>query len=372
MSLLSRRKKPEPPKPAPQEATPPREPAQERDLERPLLSLVYALRTWGQYALRAESEDEPDDTGAADSPPPLEQWARRAYSFSEGARVDFDDLDRFVLRHRSGEQRSVDRSLRNLREALWAFIECFSKSLGEDAANDDLSRQSLDRLRDVVVSGDVAQIRREAVLTAQTVRSSITTRQQRQRVQVEILTAKLDDVTTALVRAKRDGETDALTGLYNRAAFDAHLQRMASMAVLMASPPLLLVLDVDHFKWVNDRFGHETGDLVLRTIALRFGAACRRGQDFLARYGGDEFVAVLDSVSIGAEMAQADRILFAMRDVEIPTGKEPLRVSCSMGLARARAGETPQDWFRRADEALYRAKRAGRDRAVFEAAAPTT
>jgi diguanylate cyclase (GGDEF)-like protein len=336
-----------------------------------LLSLVYALRTWGQYEVRAAvgpGEGEGEDARAASS---FEQWARRVFAFSEGEGVDFDALERFVLQHRSEEQRSIERSLRDLREALWSFAECFSVSLSEDAAADEKSRSSVDRLREAVVAGDVATIRREAVLTAQTVRSAISSRQLRQRSQVEQLAAKLEAVSSALVRAKQERERDPLTGLFNRAALDAHLKRMSDLSVFMANPPLLLVLDIDHFKWVNDRFGHDTGDLAIRSVASRLGATFRRGEDFLARYGGDEFVGVLDGIAAGTDMAQADRILFAIREIEIPTPKEPLRLSCSVGLARAKPGETPQDWFRRADEALYRAKRAGRDRAASaEALAP--
>jgi diguanylate cyclase (GGDEF)-like protein len=132
----------------------------------------------------------------------------------------------------------------------------------------------------------------------------------------------------------------------------------------MPTPPLLLVLDVDHFKWVNDRYGHDTGDLAIRSVAARLAASFRRGEDFVARFGGDEFVAILESIPPGSEAAQADRLLFSVREVEVATSEGPLRLSCSVGMARASAGETPQDWFKRADDALYQAKRLGRDRAV--------
>jgi diguanylate cyclase (GGDEF)-like protein len=338
----------------------------ERDLERPLQSLVYALRTWGQFEVRV-AQEEPDESEApAERPlPPFERWARSTYGFSQGDRVDFDALDQFVFRQRTEEQRQVEGALRDMREALWAFTEAFTKSLQDDTSHDEKSRSSVEKLRQAVSAGDITLIRREAVVTAQTISTAISSRQQRQRVQIERLSAKLEEISSALVRAKREGEIDALTGLFNRAAFDAHLKRMADLAVFLPTPPLLLVIDIDHFKWINDRFGHDTGDLALRTIGARLSATCRRGEDFVARYGGDEFVAVLDGVAFGREAAQVDRILFAIRDVELATPREPLRLSCSIGAARARGGEAPEDWFRRADEALYRAKRAGRDRGVI-------
>lgn len=363
MSLFGRRAPQPPPSTAPAPA-PSAAPTAAPDLERPLLSLVYALRTWGRLEVRTSDTPETEEDGERRTPP-LEQWASRTLAYLEqGERVDFDSLDRFVLTHRSEEQRAMERSVRDLREAIWAFTECFGRSLKEDQSGDTKSRETVERLRKAVVEGDVASIRREAVVTAQTITSIISARQERQRDQIERLAAKLESVSSALVRAKREGETDALTGLFNRAAFDAYLRRMSDLAVFMPTPPLLLVLDVDHFKWVNDRYGHDTGDLAIRSVAARLAATYRRGEDFVARFGGDEFVAILENIPLGSEAAQADRLLFSVREVEIATSGEPLRLSCSVGMARASAGEAPQDWFKRADDALYQAKRLGRDRAV--------
>lgn len=377
MRFLNRRQQPQqPPQRAP-EAPPnvpaPTQPAGERDLGRPLLSLVYALRTWGQYAPTISQTEGADVEGDEPKPiPPFEQWARRVYKFSEGDRVDFDALERFVLQGRADEQRSIEKSLRDLRESLWAFVECFSKSTSEDSTADGKSVEAVERLRAAVVGGDIAIIKREALLAAQNVRSAITSRQRRQRDDIDKLSAKLEDISNALIRAKRDGETDPLTGLFNRAALTAHTLRMTQMCVLMPTPPLLAVIDIDHFKWVNDKYGHAVGDQVIRKVAAHLSATCRRGEDFVARYGGDELVAILEGVAVGSDAAQADRILFAIREIEVPAGSDVLRVSCSLGLARAKPGDTPETWFQRADDALYQSKRAGRDRATSADVSPAT
>jgi diguanylate cyclase len=148
------------------------------------------------------------------------------------------------------------------------------------------------------------------------------------------------------------------------------MQRMLQMCVLMPTPPLIAVMDIDHFKWANDKYGHAVGDKVLRMVAARLSATCRRGEDFVARYGGDELVAVLPGVTIGGEMGLADRILFAIREIEVPVDGAIVRVSCSLGMARAKPSDTVEEWFQRADNALYRAKRAGRDRGQLAEASP--
>ncbi len=331
--------------------------------QRAIESLVFALRSWGQFPVSAS----PDEKGA-ESSKQFENWARLAARVieidSDEPSPNWDGLDRFVLEHRKTEQRTVGRSVGDLREALWAFVECLGRSSSEDLTADQRSVHHIQRLREVVASSDVAAIKREAVLAAQFIHASIDARQHRQREFVEKLSAKLAHVSAELVNAQRQGTTDPLTGLYNRAALDAHLKRLTEINFLLATPALMFVLDIDHFKWVNDNHGHEVGDKLLRQLGARLRVTYRDAEDFIARFGGDEFVIVVEGAEVGAESAVADRVLFTMSEIEISTPGEPLRVSVSIGSARCRLGDSPEDWFRRADQALYQAKRAGRDRHV--------
>lgn len=331
--------------------------------QRVLDSLVFALRSWGQFPVSPSPEAEGGESG-----PSFESWAQQT-ARAIGAEPDepapnWDGLDRFVLEQRKGEQRSVSKTVGDLREALWAFVECFSRANTEDQSADERSGKQVARLREVVAGTDVVAIKREAILAAQSITASINARQHRQKTHVEKLSAKLAHVSAELVRAQRDSTTDPLTGVYNRAALDAHLKRLAEINVLLPMPPLLFVLDIDHFKWANDSYGHEVGDQLLRQLAARLRATCRDAEDFVARFGGDEFLIVVENAEPRAEISIAERVLFALREIEIATSGEPLRVSASIGSARCRPGDTPEEWFRRADQALYQAKHAGRDRHV--------
>ena len=158
--------------------------------------------------------------------------------------------------------------------------------------------------------------------------------------------------------------TDPLTGLDNRRALFERFERVCREPASESAQPGLLVLDLDHFKRINDRYGHPVGDAVLRDLAellRRESPAAAR----VARIGGEEFAVLLDDDSLASARALAERILQSAREYRSnQVEAQGLRLSLSAGLALRREGETPEQLYRRADQALYRAKEAGRDRLV--------
>ena len=151
-----------------------------------------------------------------------------------------------------------------------------------------------------------------------------------------------------------EAETDPLTGLANRRALDRALERQAGRAAAA------LVVDIDHFKRVNDEHGHDAGDDVLRELARRLEASVRDG-DLVARSGGEEFVVLLGNGKESAAAMVAHRILAATRARPFVVRDGDLPLTVSVGHA---AGPAGAELSRRADEALYAATEAGRDRAV--------
>ncbi|MFS8038286.1 diguanylate cyclase [Xanthobacter sp. AM11] len=166
--------------------------------------------------------------------------------------------------------------------------------------------------------------------------------------------------------------TDPLTALPNRRAFDAMVDAELRRAARERQQLSLLMIDVDHFKRVNDTFGHETGDTVLRQLAQIIQRSIRRPGDFAARYGGEEFVVLLPATDAGGALRIAESIRSTIAAAAFPTtGGEVARVTASIGVATARHGEVAASLVRHADEALYRAKGQGRNRvAGSEADAP--
>jgi diguanylate cyclase (GGDEF)-like protein/PAS domain S-box-containing protein len=156
--------------------------------------------------------------------------------------------------------------------------------------------------------------------------------------------------------------TDPLTGLANRRAFTERFEGEVTAARELSGPLSLVMLDLDHFKAVNDRHGHEVGDTVLRELARRMTTG-RRDEDLVARIGGEEFAVILPGAGRGAARAVAELIRVAVREKEFPVAGT-CTISC--GVAHWEAGDDSAALMRRADANLYRAKAAGRDRVVAE------
>lgn len=148
--------------------------------------------------------------------------------------------------------------------------------------------------------------------------------------------------------------TDPLTGLGNRRAFQERLRRAVEAFSKSGRPMALLMMDVDRFKRLNDRYGHSEGDSVLRRVASSLKANLRSG-DFLARLGGDEFAALLVDADLPTAIRISERVLEASREQT-----DPVPYTLSIGIAESFPGCTADQLTAYADEALYEAKRKGR------------
>jgi two-component system cell cycle response regulator len=155
--------------------------------------------------------------------------------------------------------------------------------------------------------------------------------------------------------------TDSLTGMQNRRYFDDALREYLEEFKRIGKPIGLLILDLDHFKSVNDSHGHDVGDEVLRVVAgcLR---EFTRYHDVVARLGGEEFAVVAPNMDNDMLIKLAERIRRAIASLTVQTGNVRLRVTTSVGLAVWDGKESADDFFRRADRMLYEAKRLGRNR----------
>ncbi|BFI97214.1 MAG: hypothetical protein RSP_27240 [Rhodanobacter sp.] len=229
------------------------------------------------------------------------------------------------------------------------------QALGERArsAPDLISLQADVQARLAAVGSHLAALREREQMREQAWREHAA----RMRERIRELESSTRSMEATLQQKLQLVDTDPLTGLANRRALEA---RMASLCEMGGPVISLLILDIDHFKNINDKLGHAAGDRALRIVAEQLQAALRPG-DYLARYGGEEFVALL-AADAGEAMRVAERLRIRIGQARFHSQDQVVPITLSCGIATVRAGDTPDSVFERADQALYRAKSNGRNR----------
>lgn len=159
-----------------------------------------------------------------------------------------------------------------------------------------------------------------------------------------------------------ESRTDILTGLANRRSFDEELGRRFDQWRRHKVPVSLLLVDIDRFKKINDTYGHQVGDAALKWVATTLIGALRQ-MDVAARYGGEEFGIILPGIKLSDAANVAERLRATVAERQFREGEHAFQITVSIGVAMTTEGETPESIIKRADEALYKAKHQGRNRA---------
>jgi diguanylate cyclase len=222
-------------------------------------------------------------------------------------------------------------------------------------------------------SGDLSQELSETELRSMAQRLlGETRRMQDANAQLEQkLEASRDDISALqrdLDEVRRESMLDPLTKIFNRKSFDDGMLKSFADAAENGKPLCLMLLDIDHFKRFNDTWGHQTGDQVLRLVAMTLKSNIK-GKDMAARYGGEEFAAILPETDLEGAIIVADNIRKAVQAKELlkrSTNEKLGRITASFGVAAYKPGDTPSSLIERADRCLYAAKHAGRNRVFSE------
>jgi diguanylate cyclase len=188
-------------------------------------------------------------------------------------------------------------------------------------------------------------------------------RTQELRSEVVKLKGRTDELIKLCAAQEVQLMTDALTGAHSRFAYELRVEEEYQRWLRHAQPLAFAMWDVDLFKNINDTYGHEAGDRLLRGVADLLKRN-KRSEDFLARIGGEEFVLLLPMTTIGAADAMANKMRQLIGSAPFRHHGEPVAVTISCGLTEFRAGDTPATVYERADRALYQAKTEGRNRCI--------
>lgn len=353
---------------APQAPPSERRPDGQSPLDETLDTLAHLLRTFGRDAFRLDDEDtEP----LAER---CERWARHVLTGADAApggeeaptrdaERDWPGLRRFFALRRVREAGYVERWLTESRELIGDLLAGMRSLTGAGQQAETSIATELNALEAAARGESLAELREAVGRTIGAIQTTLQEQRAQRDAELAAMGERLASMRQELLEARREMAIDPLTRIFNRRAFDEGLAQQVTLSSLSGQPLLLMMVDVDHFKAVNDTYGHTVGDEVLRELADRVVKVFPRRNDFVARYGGEELAVILPDVDPGGALRMAERVLEAVRGRTFDTNP-PLAVTCSVGYALLRPGEEPDGLLRRADQALYRAKDEGRDRAV--------
>ena len=257
-----------------------------------------------------------------------------------------------------------DETLENIRQELNSIIQGMQGDIEQSGSKLTGYADRLTRFATVLNSSTSPQaMAAEVKLVVEDTRAT----EQTQRLfnaQLTQITSEMESLRKELVQIREESYTDSLTGSSNRKAFDVALEESIYKTRLEKSTFSVLIADVDHFKQVNDNYGHLIGDKVLRFVASTL-KWCVKGKDLVARFGGEEFAVILLNTDLSGAYSVADQIRRAVCGGKIKdmTSQKMLdQVTISIGVAQFHSSDLPNDLLQRADQALYQAKENGRNR----------
>lgn len=335
------------------------------------------VRIFGQHAFPLEGADQEDFTRDC------EAWARHVTTgiaqtkhLEEGDMLDAEQYVggerdwaglRFFLRNRRREEESyVGGRLSTLKNMIWDMVS----GLRNIAVDGEVAEGSIENnllvLERAAKDGSLDTMQAVVASTVNNIRRSLVDQRTEFDKELASLGNRLSTIKDDLLEAQRQLELalDPVTELYDRGAFDETLSRYVGLGALSSETATLMRVDLDNFQSVNDTYGNPAGEQVLRASANSLVRTFPRNNDFVCRYGGEEFAVILLDVADKDLVRVSERVLASFRKLSVDLGAQSIGVTCSIGCARLRKGESTASFLQRVDDALSEAKNGGRDRAV--------
>lgn len=268
----------------------------------------------------------------------------------------------FFASYRVAEYTHIQKNFDDLKAIIWNFVEQLSDDFAEEMMGDKAVNAKLEQLKEAVEANSIETLRTRSKEFIHLYMVHHAKKDHRRLKRMRSIRKNLDLVKNQLSEADRNMKVDHLTQLFNRRSFDEHIKQQAALSQMENTPVTLVTIDIDHFKRVNDTYGHDIGDFVLKECARILHETFNREHDFVARIGGEEFAVVLAVHALPLAVKRCEDTLERIRKEVFVKDTMELRFTVSMGVAQHREGESVLDWMKRADQALYESKNTGRNR----------
>jgi len=273
--------------------------------------------------------------------------------------IDFIGRQKEQIRQKEAEFKNIIELLRNGMTGLIGDTQSFNSRIYDQNV----------RMEAITQLDDIRKIKESLKAEVAEMKQIIGEKQASDSKRIESLSKEVAVLRSSLEQVKDAALIDAMTGAYNRKTFDTRMKWVVKRSGIVWSPTSLMMCDLDNFKQINDTYGHIVGDRVLKC----FVQECKtmfRSDDFVARYGGEEFAILLPGIGLRKSLSRAQSFcrLLSLKQFMVDALRPDERIcfTVSIGVSELQRDDTPEAFIDRADKALYKAKRTGKNRAVSE------
>lgn len=271
----------------------------------------------------------------------------------------------FIGSYRIEEYSYVQKTFDDFRGIVWDFVDQLAEDIAFEQGVDSGIQRSLDQLKEAVESNSIHTLKTQSRKFIDNYMEHQLKRDQRKNRRVEAMRKNLDLVKRELTEANKGARQDHLTGAFNRKSFDEQIKNTRNMCEVYGKNASLLMCDIDHFKSINDRFGHANGDIVIQECVKMLQETFNRDVDFVARVGGEEFAVILPDYTEESAALKAEQAHERIRHEALVKDDVTIKFTISIGVAQLAPGESVDAWMKRADAALYSSKHNGRNRTTM-------
>ncbi len=272
------------------------------------------------------------------------------------------NVRQFFSSYRLDEYSYIQNTFDDFKRIIWDFAEQLAEEVQYEQAKEIEASKNLDQLREAVETNSIEALRSKSRDFIDFYIKYQAQKDERRVKRLSSMKKNLTVIKKQLMEANHTMRVDHLTDAYNRKSFDEQMKKHQQISVISQAPVSLITLDIDFFKKINDSYGHDIGDFILKECVVLLKEVFHREEDFVARIGGEEFAVILPNFSLEHAMVRAEEALVKIRKEVFVQDKLEIKFTVSMGIAQLLQNETTDQWLKRADSALYHSKQTGRNK----------
>lgn len=272
------------------------------------------------------------------------------------------EIRQFFSSYRIDEYSYIQNTFDDFKRIVWDFADQLSEDIQFETKKESGLANNLKDLKEAVEANSIESLRHKSREFINSYMEYQNQKNDMRNRRMDTVKKNLNTIKKQLLEANANLGVDHLTGAQNRKSFDDYIKKLAQINSLSQGQFSLIMLDIDHFKKINDSYGHDIGDFVLKECVQLLHQVFHKEDMMIARIGGEEFVVVLPNHSVEHAVIRAEEAMKRIRGEVFIQGDLEIRFTVSMGIAQLIEKENTMDWLKRADTALYQSKNSGRNK----------